>query len=334
MRRRATLQDIADYCNLSKSMVAQVIRDPERCKATAKTKSMIASAARELDYQPNFAARALSTNRTYSVGVMFPAIINFYHELTIHLDAALSKHGYSGVFAYWKAGTNSRDSFLEAFERMRRRNVDGIITCQYEESVADRGIPVVTYANERRLMDCVYPDKLDYAARAVRYLMEHGHRNIGCLNYFEDVRHQAICSELKRAGLKVNSDWMVNTHDPHQLRSGYEAMKTLIERKNPPSAIITHCDTVAIGAIRYAHEAGVKIPDDISIISFDNQVESAYTIPALTNFGQPYELAAELLVETLLARIENPALPQQKRSFIMPLIERESVKNININQGE
>lgn len=330
MRKRTTLQDIADHCNLSKSMVAQVIRDPKGCKATAKTKSLIASAVRELDYQPNFAARALSTNRTHSVGIMFPTVISFYHELTIQLDFALAKRGYSGVFAYWDGLNNSIDSFQMAFERMRRRGVDGIITCQYDESVANRGIPVVTYGNERRLMDCVYPDKLDHAVRAVHYLVGHGHRNIGFLGHSEDVRYRAILDELKRLGVEFNPGWMVKTEMTY-IQNGYKCMKTLLGNPDPPTAIITHSDQMAIGAIRYANEAGVRIPDDISIISFDNLTESAYTVPALTTFDQQYKLAAELLVETLLNRINNPGIPQQKRSFSMPLIERESVKNINFH---
>lgn len=331
MKKRTTLQDIADYCKLSKSMVAKVVSNPENCKATAKTKRLVAEAVKKLDYRPNFAARALTTNRTFTVGVLFPSVNSFYDELGVQIDAALALRGYTAIFAYWNGIKDSQQAFIRTFERMRLRGIDGVITCQYEESIADSGIPIVTYGNERRLMDCVYPDKLDYATRAVHYLVENGHRRIGFIGLFRDVRYQQICNEMKKLNLPYVSEWFVPIETAHQYEEGCQAMTEILALPRRPTAVITHGDHVAVGALYAAHKAGVAVPDDISLLSYDNLRGSGYCIPPLTTFDQRYEFGAEQLVETLIRRIENPTIPQQKFSFSMPLIERESVKHITSN---
>lgn len=330
VKKHTTLQDIADYCRLSKSMVAQVIRDPENCKAAPRTKQAITEAARKLNYQPNMTAKALSTNRYHTVGVMFPAVNSFYYELTIHLEDALARRDYYALFSYY----HSRDilsSFRESFERLRRHGIDGIITCEYDEALANCGLPVVTYGNERRLMDCVFPDKLNYAAAAVDYLVQCGHRTIGFIGLFIDIRQRKICEELTRRSLPVNPDWMIDCGACSL--NGYKAMRQILNGPERPTAVITHSDHMAFGALHAARECGVAVPDDISVLSYDNLHESAYCAPPLTTFDQQYPLGAELLAETILNRINDPGLPQQKRSFSLPLVERGSVKKLTQNGG-
>jgi DNA-binding LacI/PurR family transcriptional regulator len=92
--------------------------------------------------------------------------------------------------------------------------------------------------------------------------------------------------------------------------------------------VITHSDLVAIGVIKYAHDAGIGIPDEISIVSYDNLPQAAYTVPALTTFDQCYGKAAALLVKAILQRIEHPGMPQRKIPFPLPLVERDSVSSV------
>ena len=323
MRRSVTLQDIAVHCGLSKSTVAQILRSPETCKAAMATRNHVLAAARELGYLPNFAARSLSTRRSFTIGVMFPAVGSFYHELVIRLDAVLAQHGYYGLFSYWPTRLDARSAFRHAFERMRQHGVDGIITCEYDESLAGEGIPIVTYGNERRLMDCVYPDKTEYAVRAVRYLYERGHRRVAFMGLFEDVRYRVLTQTMAEAGIAVNPAWMIPSSGV--LEANFGRIREVLSQPVRPTAVITHSDHLAMGVILAAHDAGVRVPEDLSVLSFDNLREAAFCLPPLTTFDQRFDLAASLLVETVIRRIDEPSLPQQKRSYVMPLIERASV---------
>jgi len=323
MRRSVTLQDIADHCGFSKSTVAQVLRSPERCKAAAATRKQVLAAARELGYQPNLTARSLSTRRSFTIGVMFPAVGSFYHELVIRLDAILAQHGYYGLFSYWPTRLDAHSAFRHAFDRMRQYGVDGIITCEYDESLAEEGIPIVTYGNERRLMDCVYPDKKEYAVQAVRYLYERGHRRMAFMGFFEDVRYQALKQAMTEVGVAVNPTWMIPASNV--LEANFDRIREILSQPTRPTAVITHSDHLAMGVILTAHEVGKRVPDDLSVLSYDNLREAAFCLPPLTTFDQRFDLAANLLAETVIRRIETPSLPQQKRHYTMPLIERASV---------
>lgn len=332
MAGRTTLQDIANFCGLSKSMVAQVMRDPEGCSATAKTRSAIVTAARQLNYRPNHAARSLSTNKTCTIGVVMPAVGGFYYELAIALERIFTEHGYYSLFSYWTVTDVTRDESMRCFDRIVEHGVDGIVTVQYNEVLADLGIPVVTYGNERRLMDCVYPDKVGSLNQAVDYLMAHGHRGIGFMGLDEDVRGLSIRGILRDHGFTVHPEWIASSYTLYQ--DGYDSMKKIHASGTLPTAIITHSDLMAIGAMKYAHEAGIGIPEDLSIISYDNLTQAAYTVPALTSFDQCYEKAASLLVKAMMNRIENPGMAQQKYPIPLPLVERDSVKTIRPEPGQ
>lgn len=330
MNRKVTLQDVADYCGLSKSMVAYVIREPDTCKAREETKRRVKEAVETLHYTTNLVAKSLSTSRSYSIGILLPALNNFFRELQLALNLELHKQGYLGICLYWEAyQQDSEIQFKELLEQLKQYNVDGLITCQNDSSLAKSGIPVVTYGNDNSATDCVYPDKSAYAKDVIAYLYQKGHRDIGFMGYAPDIRWTAIQREMIAAGLTVREEWFCNATSlmPH----GYDCMKQLLQQEKLPTALIIHSDEMAAGAIRAAYESRIRIPRDLSIISYDNLRTAKYQIPALTTFDQHYETAAKYLVELLIARIRDPQLPQQKRSFRLTLVERESVSSLNKN---
>ncbi len=128
MTSKATLQDIADHCGFSKSMVAQVMRDPQGSSAKQQTKSIIIDTAKKFNYRSNLAAKTLSTNKSYTIGVIMPSVGGFYYELAVELERILTEHGYYSLFSYWTVkdpkGSNSR----QAFDRIIEHGVDGIKT--------------------------------------------------------------------------------------------------------------------------------------------------------------------------------------------------------------
>ena len=142
----------------------------------------------------------------------------------------------------------------------------------------------------------------------------------------EDVRGRAIRNILRDHGIEVHPEWIVGSYTLYE--NGYDSLKRIYASDAMPSAVITHSDLMAIGAMKYAHEVGLRIPDDLSIVSYDNLPQAAYTVPGLTSFDQCYEEAASMLVKTVMDRIENPGMAQQKVPIPLPLVERESVLTI------
>jgi DNA-binding LacI/PurR family transcriptional regulator len=257
---------------------------------------------------------------------VLPAVSGFYHELATALERSFTQHDYYSLFSYWTVTDVTRDESRRSFDRILEHGVDGVVTVQYSEALADLGIPVVTYGNDRRLMDCVYPDKVRALNQAVEYLMAHGHREIGFMGLAGEIRGQAIRGILCDHGLRANPAWIVDGYTLYD--DGYRSMKKIHSSGALPTAVITHSDPMAIGILNYAHETGLRVPADLSIVSYDNLPQAAYTVPPLTTFDQCYAQAAALLVKAMLYRIEHPRAAQQKYPIQLPLVERASVRTI------
>lgn len=325
IQKKVTLQDVADHCSLSKSMVAYVLREPETCKATAETKKKVATSARELNYIPNLAARRLRTQHSCLIGVALPAVYGYYHELQLQIESELEKHGYYGISTHWNYKMpDMLPEIKKALDRLYTHQVDGIISFHYDPSIPTIPIPVVYYGFPQETFDYVSPDLSDYSHQVVQYLLKMGHRRIGYMGYFNDQRRNFIVRELRRLKLEIRPEWFM--YDLGTLENGYEIMRRFLALPERPTAIIVHSDHMALAALRAGMEAGVKIPDDLSLISFDDLPESAYLNPALTTFRVSFPEVAKLLVETILDRLQAPKKEQQRKIFSLKLIERESVK--------
>jgi len=325
MGKRATLQDIANYCSLSKSMVAYVIREPNACKATEETKAAIAAAVRELNYMPNLTARRLRTQRSKLIGIAFPSLLGYYHELQLEIEAELERHGYYSISTHWNhKAADIHQEILHALNRLCCQQVDGIISCHHDFPPTELSVPIVYYGEPQSTADCVFPDLADYSHKVIQYLFKMGHRKIGYMGYYNDIRKGFIIREMQGLGLEIRTEWFM--YALATLENGYIIMQRFLELKERPTAIIVHSDQMAIAAMRAAIEAGVKIPDEISFISFDGLQESAYLNPALTTFHISFQQAAMLLVQTILHRLDDPKMPLQQRTISVSLIERESVQ--------
>lgn len=318
--KRVTLEEVAEYCGLSKSTVAYVLRKPDSCKARPKTKAKVAAAVRKLGYRTNPAARALSTQRYRSIGILFPPCRGHYSPLLAELDKEMRKRNYFSVFSFWEPD-NAAASFENSLAHLCNHGIDGIITTEYNPLVCKLNMPAVIYGNEWPGCDCVYPDKTAYMQETVAYLCRRNHRKIAFLGRTAEIRSKVLREELTERRLPVREDWFIDCMSS----DAEEAMRKLLALPERPDAVILHSDTMAPAVLVAAAETGVKIPEDISLISYDNLYESRYTRPALTTFDQCLPLAAKMLTETVLQRIDNPQMPQLKLSFKMPLIERDSV---------
>lgn len=317
-KKAVTLQQIADRCNLSKSTVAYILRQPENCSARESTKKLVFETAQAMGYTVNNAARALSTGSYRTIGILFPSTDAGYGELIMALDRALKAKGYLGLFSFWE-----NDSFPIAVKNICNQGIDGIISLEIDPILKKCGKPVVIFGNPWENYDCVFPDKGQYAIDTFNYLTRRGYKKIGYIGLTGEKRARVLIEKIIEAGLPFKDEWFVDVRKT--MRNAEKAMNIILGCPERPDVIVLHSDIMAGQILKCAREHGICIPEDIALISYDNLPESAFTTPALTTFEPQIEKLAMMLLDTLLMRLDDPALPVQHHSVPLILIERDSV---------
>lgn len=332
---KETIRSIAERSGVSTTTVSRVLSGKtEKYRINKATAEKVMAVAKSCNFAPNYMAQSLSIRKSKTVGLLLPTLVNpFFAEMAHVAVGVFRQAGYTTILINT---TEDEKTFEEGITTLVSRQVDGIIAApsgldaSLVEKIDRDNVPVV-------LIDRFYPgselsfvttDNYRGSVEATRYLIEHGHRNIVCINGSDNVvpiseRRRGYTDAMKEAGLE---NYISITGNDSTLENGYLETKLLLARKNPPSAIFALGNTIAMGAMMAIKEAGIKIPDGISLISFDNQLYLDFLDPALTRMGQPIEkmtrLAAKLLLDKMLTdKHENPQIMLKPE-----LIEGKSVK--------
>ena len=327
----ATMKDVALRAGVSTTTVSHIINNTRYVSEDLRQKVMDAIA--ELNYQPHGPARSLRTKQTRTIGMIIPDNSNpFFAEIARSVEDAAFENQYNVILC------NSDGSALKELNYIRlliEKGVDGLAFISAGKdpqsiellshqsipwAVADREIPSVK-------VDEVLVDNLDGGFQATEYLISLGHRRIGCIAgpgqltpSFE--RLTGYKQALDRAGINLAPDLIL--HGDFRSASGYDTCRTLIRHPEPPSAIFACNDLMAIGALQAAHDCGLSIPRQLSIIGFDDIAWSSFTFPRLTTISQPKKEMGRLLTAWLVDRIKNNQLPQRRTTLRAKLIERDS----------
>lgn len=312
-----TIKDIAKVCGVSFQTVSYVLNGKPG-KVSAATREKILQSAKDMGYSPNLAARSIVKGKTFLIGLLFPAVNDhFYPELVFRIQHELQKRGYNGICSFWENNAGA----AEAFRAIARHRVDGIICAHSDPVLLPPNIPVVNYSRQLPDADAVSFPKQETIRAAFEYLQQQGHRKIGI---FASER-SPLSAEILR--LFPNSNWI--KYGSCSFSGGCQMMAELLREKELPTAVITHNDIIAIGAITTALKNHLSVPDDLSVIGRDDIEESRYAPVPLTTFAVKGEPLHEVLVRMLCERIENPSLPE--RDVVLPwqFVIRNSVKNIN-----
>ena len=312
----ATIKDVAKKAGVAHTTVSRALRgSPLISPATTDRIQQIAS---EMGYHPSAAARSLKTNRSQTLGVIVSAIDDpFFSEILQGIDDVAQECGYSLFIA---ASQRSLQCERHIVSTMREQRVDGVILCstpfsseQSKQLRADE-IPLVVINNQSAedYRYSIYHDDLDGSRQVMRHLIDLGHQRIAYLGYPRSGRTnaqrlQGYRGEMAAAGLTILNGYEVDaqTSDP----SGGEAVTNQILTLFPrPTAIFCYNDMLAIGLLRGLQDAGLRVPEDISVAGFDNITISAFTTPPLTTLDQPKRTIgaqAARLVLGLLEGVEN-----------------------------
>lgn len=333
-----TIHTIAARCGVSTSTVSRVLSgQSEKCRISAATTQKVLDEARRCNFVPNSIAQSLSTRRSMTIGLLLPTINNPYFSQMAHVAVGeLRRSGYTTILM---DTTEDPATFNAAMQTLVSRQVDGIIAapCGQDyglvETIVASGTPVVLIDRFFRGSELSYVTTDNYkgAVDAVRYLIAHGHRNIACINGVENAtpveeRRRGYVDAMKEAG---QEKYISICGNDSTIENGYLEAKLLLGRKHRPSAVFTLGNTIAIGALQAFKEEGVKIPDEMSIISFDNNEFLDILDPVLTRVSQPVDDMTLLAVKLLLGNMKQKQVDEPSHIMLPPsIIEGGSVKTI------
>lgn len=342
----ATINDIAKYAGISIATVSRALNKPEL--VNADTRERVLQAAKKLNYFAADKSRQLNLKtKKLSLGVVIPYITSFYFgELYSGISRVAHENNVDLLLYELRSGHMDREGMTEAFSFVQRHLVDGVILAsshmpsEFDDLVEQLQMPIVLLldAHENAMLPAFKVDDIRASFDAVAYLVSRGHRRIGMISALQTERlergEQMRLKGYKQALAFYNlpsSDSFVAYGDM-RFDDGYNAMKQLLAERDQTglTAVFAASDEMAIGAMRCIHDAGLRVPEDISVIGYDNLSVSNITTPKLTTIEQPFGMiGAEGARHIIKLLTEGEQLPE-KGNFYLPykIIERESVAEI------
>lgn len=308
---RVTLKTIADKLGLTPGTVSAALNNSAAARSIPEhTKKRILDTARELNYRPNFFARTLRLNRTYTIGVIAEEIGDAYGSQVINgIEQYLQTQNYFFLTVVHRHDPKLMASYSQL---LLSRGVEGIITVDTSVSEVP-SVPTVAVAGHQPLAG-VTNIVLDHK-KAVRLALEHlkelGHKRIAFLKgqpFSSDsaTRWAAICEVAAEIGIEIRPELTVQIEGTDSTPSlGYPVGKELLARKQPFTALFAYNDISAIGSIWAFKEAGFLIPQDISVVGFDDIPGAAFANPALSTVRQPLIRMGQIAAETVVNQIEG-----------------------------
>ena len=331
-----TIKDVAKKAGVSVTTVSHVINKTRFVSEELQTK--VKNVMKELDFHPNVMAGSLRRKRTSTIGLIVPDNSNqLFAELSKEVEDILFRSGYS-VMLCNSAYDYKRE--LTHISTLRSKSVDGMIivpTTQQVEHInrlIESNLPVVLMDRlvPETKADIVLIDNFQGTHDATEYLIKLGHSDIGYIDRPFDLPHSldrvlGYKKALEENGLEFQENLIVRGGFNYD--DGAKAMEALLDRKPVPTAVLAFNDITALGAMRRIQDSEFRVPEDISVIGFDDIPQSAYTFPRLTTVHFPRKRMAEAACKLLLRRIKGSASEQKKDVILsLHLVVRESVSRI------
>lgn len=326
----ATIQDVAKEAGVSVATVSRVLNHSS--SVIPETREIVLEAIKKLNYQPNLLGRNLRRMETRMVLVLLPNVANpFYARIVKGIEDIAHKNGYNVMLCNTDSDRHREDMYLEL---LRNRLSDGVIFMESEleaEELAELGktFPVVQCSEYKENVNVDYVGIDNFAAgyKAVSHLIGLGHRRIAmisCRNSFISTRkrEEAYKKALADAGIEFDPSLMV--YGDYGFKSGLRAGKSLLQLKEVPTGIFAISDIMAIGTIRAFKEAGMRVPQDVGVVGFDDISFASMYDPMLTTISQPkYDMGCEAM-KLLLRKMKGEAKQSEKIVLEHTLKIRES----------
>ncbi|MGM0622166.1 MAG: LacI family DNA-binding transcriptional regulator [Bacteroidota bacterium] len=333
------IKELADKLKLSPTTVSRVLNGKsKKFRISQNTSQKVLDAARKYHYSPNRIARSLKMEKTETIGLIIPDIANpYFSSIAKTIEVEAHNNGYSIILC---DSLDDEVTEAELLQLLAGRKVDGIIIAPTGKSsshvteIQRLGIPVMVI--DRYLPDTELPfvttDNHMGALLATEHFIETGHRNIACIQGINGIsanseRVAGYRDALRKHRIPVNESMILGTDFGEE--NGYIQTKKLLDLPKCPTAIFALSNLISLGTLRALKEEGLKVPEDVSIISFDEQPYSAFLACPMTTVEQPREEIGRLAFNFLLKTVDDGRTVDPVSFMLQPrLIYRESVKKI------
>lgn len=310
-QRGISLKELASHLGLSITSLSLVLNDkPGANSIPQETKDRIFEAAEKFNYRPNYFARSLRAQRSFTFGVIVPELSDGYSAMVLNgVEAALAREGYF----YITASHLHRDDLLKHNPQMLiERQVEGIIAVD-TPIMFETDLPIVTVSGHDAIegVNNVILNHQHAAELGVGHLFTLGHRDIAFIkgqifSSDTEIRWETIVEASQKRGIKIDESLVAQLEgDIPSPEIGYVATKKILSNKQPFTALFAFNDISAIGAIRALQEVGLRVPEDVSVLGFDDIYAAAFHNPALTTIRQPLFEMGKLAAQTLLKRLSH-----------------------------
>ena len=315
------LKSIARRTGVSISTVSRVLNGKhEQYRSSAKTVKRVMDEAKRIDYKPSILAQSLRTNKTYTIGLLIPSIDNpYFATIASEIVFEAKRYGYTVILLDTLEDEGNES---ECINTLQTHNIDGII-------LVPCGVLIDRYFEDTSL-SYICTDNYRGALDGVKLLIENGHKEILCIRGVphsmpSKERVKGYIDALRESGFDTRSRI---TGNDYSITNGYLETKLAIGSPARPTAIFALSNTIMLGAIRAIGESSLRIPDDVSILSFDNNLFLDFLHPAVTRISQPTKEISQLAVKILMERLSDKQSVPQQIKLPAQIIEGKSVKRL------
>lgn len=340
MKHKVTIKDVASKAGVSPATVSYVLNGKE--SISEDTKKRVWDAISALDYVPDLSARSLTAGSSKLIGVVVPQTEqgsrlmfenNFYSEILGSIEYCARLRGYHVLIS----ASDTNEKYLTL---AKERNLDGIIVIgmypdSFYQEIKKSKIPIVlvdSYCNDHYYHSVRIDDSYG-SYLATKYMLDCGHRKISFFcgelkeNGVMKQRLQGYREAIEEQGLTFDANYVFEGKIDYE--NGMKLANTLCDSGIEVTAVVATADILAISAMKTFYERGVRVPEDISVIGFDDLQISKYLTPGLTTVRQDISRKGERAMNLLFNSIENPKLTKQEEIMPVNIIERGSVKDLN-----
>ncbi|KAA3664838.1 MAG: LacI family transcriptional regulator [Chloroflexi bacterium] len=331
-----TIRDVARQAGVSISTVSHVANNTRA--VSAESRQRVEEAMAELGYKPNAVARSLRRQQTNSIGMIMPDSANpFFAEVARGIEDSSFTQNYSVILCNSDGDLEKQVAYTNV---LIEKQVAGMVfvsagvSTELVDDLHRRRVPLVVVDREVPdvEVDTVMTNHYQGGCQATQHLIDLGHKRIACISAGSELspstdRVVGYLDTLTKNGIEPDDSLIVR--GDFQYKSGYDAANQLLRLAEPPTAVFACNDLMAVGCISAAVERGFNVPQDLSVVGFDDVNLAAYTNPPLTTIAQPKREIGVLTIEMLLARIQNLDAPHRSERLDTKLVVRQSTAELN-----